>query len=143
MIMRTKKRLLARPFNMRGREAAACCCGQLNSVALTQFAGLVASSSRHSSEHPLRTAISFTSREPWKGRLPDEPWWDPCMDDVLERLIRERALAIWERDGRSGCATEHWLMAEREIKAGLADPARRMLSRFAADRRRRRPKLNE
>jgi hypothetical protein len=63
------------------------------------------------------------------------------MDDVVERMIRERALALWERDGRSGCATQHWLTAEREVNAGLAEAAGRMLSRFAADRRRSLPKL--
>jgi hypothetical protein len=63
------------------------------------------------------------------------------MNDVVERLIRERALALWEQEGRSGCSTQHWLEAEREVNAGLADPAGRMLSRFAADRRRSRSKL--
>jgi hypothetical protein len=63
------------------------------------------------------------------------------MNDVVEKLIRERALALWERDGRSGCSSQHWLTAEREVNAGLADPAGRMLSRFAAERRRSRKKL--
>jgi hypothetical protein len=63
------------------------------------------------------------------------------MNDVVEKLIRERALALWERNGRSGCENQHWLTAESEVKAGLADPAGRMLSRFTADQRRSRPKL--
>jgi hypothetical protein len=63
------------------------------------------------------------------------------MNDFVERLIRERALALWESAGRSGCATEHWLTAEREVNAGFADPAGRLLSRFVADPRRSRPRL--
>ena len=64
------------------------------------------------------------------------------MDDVVERLIRARALALWERAGRSGCETQHWLTAVQEVNARLADPAGRMLSRFAANGRRPPPKLH-
>jgi hypothetical protein len=38
------------------------------------------------------------------------------MDDREER-IRVRAYGIWERQGRSGRPDDHWLGAERELKA--------------------------
>ncbi len=38
------------------------------------------------------------------------------MDDALERRIRERAYALWERDGQeAGRADAHWLEAERQL----------------------------
>jgi hypothetical protein len=40
------------------------------------------------------------------------------MDSDRERRVRERAYAIWEREGRpQGREAEHWLEAEREIAA--------------------------
>jgi hypothetical protein len=38
-------------------------------------------------------------------------WWH-------EQRVRDRAYAIWERDGRpEGKSVEHWLQAEAEIAA--------------------------
>jgi hypothetical protein len=38
--------------------------------------------------------------------------------DPVQRAIRERAHAIWEHAGRpEGRALDHWLQAEREIRA--------------------------
>ncbi len=34
-----------------------------------------------------------------------------------EEEIRARAYEIWERQGRSGNPEDHWLEAERELKA--------------------------
>jgi hypothetical protein len=40
------------------------------------------------------------------------------MDPAWEQKVRERAYAIWEREGRpQGRAEEIWLMAERELIA--------------------------
>ena len=42
------------------------------------------------------------------------------MDDALECLIRERAYEIWNTTGRpDGRAEQHWLLAEREVRAML------------------------
>lgn len=39
--------------------------------------------------------------------------------DNIERKIRERAYLIWEQEGRlHGRDVEHWLQAERAVKAG-------------------------
>jgi Protein of unknown function (DUF2934) len=35
----------------------------------------------------------------------------------LEEKIRARAYEIWERQGRTGNPEDHWLQAERELKA--------------------------
>jgi len=43
------------------------------------------------------------------------------MDQELEQKIRSRAYQIWEREGRSGRAEDHWLQAERELAATGAD----------------------
>ena len=47
------------------------------------------------------------------------------MDPALERRIRERAYALWERDGRiPGRADAHWLEAEWQLtKRSGADAA--------------------
>jgi hypothetical protein len=37
--------------------------------------------------------------------------------DSREERIRVRAYEIWERQGRSGSPEDHWLEAERELKA--------------------------
>ena len=37
--------------------------------------------------------------------------------DSREGKIRVRAYEIWERQGRTGNPEDHWLEAEREIKA--------------------------
>ncbi len=37
--------------------------------------------------------------------------------DHLEDKIRARAYEIWERDGRVGNPEDHWLEAEREVRA--------------------------
>jgi hypothetical protein len=37
--------------------------------------------------------------------------------DNREEEIRVRAYEIWERQGRSGSPEDHWLEAERELKA--------------------------
>ena len=39
------------------------------------------------------------------------------MDNDLEQKIRERAYAIWEREGQSGNSDDHWQVAEREVGA--------------------------
>jgi Protein of unknown function (DUF2934) len=49
------------------------------------------------------------------------------MDEETERLIRQRAYALWEYDGRpEGRADEYWRRAEEEIMnqsvAGEEDP---------------------
>ena len=42
------------------------------------------------------------------------------MDNALECLIRERAYDIWNTTGRpDGRAEQHWLLAEREVRAML------------------------
>ena len=39
-------------------------------------------------------------------------------DRTWEQKVRERAHAIWEREGRPDCAAErHWAMAETELRA--------------------------
>jgi hypothetical protein len=38
------------------------------------------------------------------------------MDDREEK-IRVRAYEMWERQGRTGAPEDHWLEAERELKA--------------------------
>jgi len=43
------------------------------------------------------------------------------MDQELEQKIRSRAYQIWEREGRSGRAEDHWLQAERELAATGTD----------------------
>jgi hypothetical protein len=71
--------------------------------------------------------------------------WNPCraavvqgthrarqaigMEDETQRVIRERAYALWEAEGRpKGRALEHWRQAEREVLeeyqsvAGEEDP---------------------
>ena len=40
--------------------------------------------------------------------------------DNREEEIRVRAYEIWERQGRSGSPEDHWLEAERELKAAEA-----------------------
>ena len=37
--------------------------------------------------------------------------------DEREEKIRSRAYEIWERQGRTGDPQDHWLEAEREIRA--------------------------
>jgi hypothetical protein len=51
------------------------------------------------------------------------------MEDETQRVIRERAYALWEAEGRpEGRALEHWRRAEREVLeeyqsvAGEEDP---------------------
>jgi hypothetical protein len=39
------------------------------------------------------------------------------MDRDRDEKIRARAYQIWEREGRTGDAQEHWLRAEQEIGA--------------------------
>jgi Protein of unknown function (DUF2934) len=40
------------------------------------------------------------------------------MDGARERAVRERAHAIWEREGRpEGGAERHWAQAEEELRA--------------------------
>ena len=48
------------------------------------------------------------------------------MDNMLARRIRERAYEIWSEAGRpEGHAEQHWLIAERELRATLmTDPPR-------------------
>ena len=39
-------------------------------------------------------------------------------DETREQRVRERAHAIWEREGQpDGAAERHWAMAERELQA--------------------------
>ena len=39
-------------------------------------------------------------------------------DETWEQKVRERAHAIWEREGRpDGAAERHWAMAETELRA--------------------------
>jgi Protein of unknown function (DUF2934) len=53
------------------------------------------------------------------------------MDDAWEQLVRERAYAIWLREGSpDGHAEQFWLMAEEELlaeghsrRSGLSQPA--------------------
>ena len=46
------------------------------------------------------------------------------MHDEHER-IRRRAYELWERDGRSGDAEEHWFRAEQELKRETTEEATR------------------
>jgi hypothetical protein len=43
--------------------------------------------------------------------------------DNREEKIRVRAYEIWERQGRTGDPEDHWLKAERELKAEEASTA--------------------
>jgi hypothetical protein len=43
------------------------------------------------------------------------------MGHELEQKIRLRAYDIWEREGCSGRAEDHWLQAERELAATGTD----------------------
>src|SRR4051812_19883737 len=44
--------------------------------------------------------------------------------DHFETSVRERAYALWERDGRAhGRDQHHWLLAERELHGAEAAPA--------------------
>jgi hypothetical protein len=44
-------------------------------------------------------------------------------DEAWEQRVRERAYAIWEREGRpEGGAERHWTMAEMELKAEPGTP---------------------
>ncbi|KMO11410.1 hypothetical protein SQ03_27185 [Methylobacterium platani JCM 14648] len=44
--------------------------------------------------------------------------------DHVETSIRERAYALWERDGRAPGRDEHyWLLAERELRTVVEAPA--------------------
>jgi hypothetical protein len=46
------------------------------------------------------------------------------MDEAWQRRVRERAYALWEREGRpEGRAEEHWFRAEAELRAEEADPS--------------------
>ncbi len=46
------------------------------------------------------------------------------MDRDEERLIRERAYEIWEREGRpEGRSEEHWRQAAAEIAVAVEKPA--------------------
>jgi hypothetical protein len=41
------------------------------------------------------------------------------MDEAWRQKVRERAYAIWEREGcPEGQAERHWLMAEQELRTG-------------------------
>jgi hypothetical protein len=58
-------------------------------------------------------------------------------DESWEQKVRERAHAIWEREGRSGGAAErHWAMAELELRAEgverLAAPTTQLLGAHSA-----------
>ena len=45
-------------------------------------------------------------------------------EDEIERLIRSRAHAMWEREGRpEGWALRHWLDAERRVREEVAHAA--------------------
>ena len=46
------------------------------------------------------------------------------MQPGLEQLIRERAYALWQEEGRpDGRAEEHWLMAERAVRSASSEQA--------------------
>jgi hypothetical protein len=43
------------------------------------------------------------------------------MDEAWQRQLRERAYALWEREGRpEGGAARHWAKAEEELRAEAA-----------------------
>jgi hypothetical protein len=52
-------------------------------------------------------------------------WEDEgSMDDAWEQRVRERAYAIWQREGNvDGSAEQFWLMAEEELLAEGQGPA--------------------
>jgi hypothetical protein len=39
------------------------------------------------------------------------------MDTEREERVRRRAYELWEQEGRAGDPQDHWLRAERELKA--------------------------
>lgn len=42
---------------------------------------------------------------------------------ISEEMVRERAQAIWQREGcPDGAADRHWTMAEAELQAEAAEP---------------------
>ena len=47
------------------------------------------------------------------------------MDEAWQRRVRERAYALWEREGRpESRAEQHWFRAEEELRAeGRSPPA--------------------
>ncbi|MFH6784327.1 MULTISPECIES: DUF2934 domain-containing protein [Methylobacterium] len=50
--------------------------------------------------------------------------------DHVETSIRERAYALWERDGRApGRAEHYWHLAERELAAQMGQPATEAVAR--------------
>jgi hypothetical protein len=62
------------------------------------------------------------------------------MDRDEERLIRERAYEIWEREGRpAGRSEEHWRQAAAEIAAATEKPAAPPATPAPAPTRRSRP----
>jgi hypothetical protein len=50
------------------------------------------------------------------GRSPVSSDTGEPPDSDTDARVRLRAYAIWESEGRSGDAEEHWLRAEREIR---------------------------
>ena len=49
-------------------------------------------------------------------------------DETWEQKLRERAHAIWEREGRpDGAAARHWAMAETELRGASSAWRRRAL----------------
>jgi hypothetical protein len=50
------------------------------------------------------------------GRSPNSTNTEAERDDGTDERIRQRAYGIWESEGRSGDAEEHWFRAEQEVR---------------------------
>src|SRR4029078_2883100 len=51
------------------------------------------------------------------------PWREMRMNGISEEIIRQRAHAIWEAQGRpDGHDQEHWEQAVRELRTGSSTP---------------------
>jgi len=58
----------------------------------------------------------------------------------FEDIVRHRAYALWESEGRPfGRDTEHWRVCEELIRAELAAPSPKKVARKAASRKKAAP----
>jgi hypothetical protein len=56
------------------------------------------------------------------------------MSQQYEQQVRERAYAIWEREGRSGNPHEHWAQAEQELAATIIEGGKSADEKAAEDK---------
>ena len=56
------------------------------------------------------------------------------MNKQYEQQVRERAYAIWEREGRSGDPREHWAQAEQELAGTIINSGKSSEEKAAEDK---------